>query len=1024
MDSRKFDEAYANLNPAQREAVDAIEGPVMVVAGPGTGKTQILTLRIANILAKTDTAPENILALTFTESGVAAMRRRLSELIGSPAYSVVINTFHGFCNDVIKNYPEEFPRIIGSANITEVDQIRILEEIIAEGKFKELRPFGDPLYYIRDILAAVNNLKREGVDPKAFSKIMKEERRRFEAAPDLYHEKGAYAGRMKADYQKLLKQLGKNDELAALYKTYEETLRERKLYDYSDMIMEVLRELETNKDLLLILQEEHQYILVDEHQDTNNAQNRVLERLASFHPNPNLFVVGDEKQAIFRFQGASLENFLYFEKLYPEAKLVILTDNYRSTQTVLDAAHGILASSFVSAGGGSSSGGKTTEDKGEKPLQAKAAHPEKKITLLAFSKPEVECWAVGKDVKRKLKAGVPAEEIAILYRDNKDAMPFAAIFERLGVPFAIESDQDVMADEDIKKLILILRTVAEHGRPERLLEALHVDFLGIPSLDIYKIINAANAKRRSPYEIVRQEALLTEAGVEAPDALIALSKKLAGWAKAAKNTDLVNFFEIVVRESGFLNHILGKPEVVEKMAKLSGLFDEVKTLVEKHKDYDLKDFLEYLATLAAHNLLVKKSLTQSAHSASSGQAGHAVRLMTAHRAKGQEFAEVYIVNAADGHWGNKRRPKLLPLPSAVYSLSGFELTPEAANDDERRLFYVALTRAKRHVTITYARLGATKREQLSSQFVTELAPTLVEEGDAAIFEAEYETKKDLAFAPRLSTGAKIADTDFISALFKERGLAVTALNNYLECPWKYFYTNLLRIPKAPEKHQMYGIAVHAALKDFFDAFHDRKPDRKFLLMKFDYYLNEQPLTKGEFEEVKTRGRLALGGWFDTYQGAWRTRTVTEVAIPAVFLGDDVRLTGKLDKVEFIGEGVAVNVVDYKTGRPKSRNEIEGKTQSSAGDIKRQLVFYNILLNGYDGGRRFKMASGEIDFVEPNERGKYIKESFLVTKDEIEELIEVIKQTAKEITTLAFWDKRCDEPKCEYCALREMMNEAR
>ncbi len=996
MDSRAFDLAYKQLNPAQREAVDAIEGPVMVVAGPGTGKTQILTLRIANILAKTATAPENILALTFTESGVAAMRRRLSELIGSPAYSVVINTFHGFCNDVIKNYPEEFPRIIGSANITEVDQIRILEEIIAEGKFKELRPFGDPLYYIRDILAAVNNLKREGVDPKAFTKIMKEERRRFKATPDLYHEKGAYAGRMKADYQKLLKQIGKNDELAALYKTYEETLRKRKLYDYSDMIMEVLRELETNKDLLLILQEEHQYILVDEHQDTNNAQNRVLERLASFHPNPNLFVVGDEKQAIFRFQGASLENFLYFEKLYPEAKLVILTDNYRSTQTVLDAAHGILA--------------------GKKPLQAKAAHPEKKITLLAFSNPEVECWAVGKDVKRKLEAGVPAEEIAILYRDNKDAMPFAAIFERLGVPFAIESDQDVMADEDIKKLILILRTVAEHGRPERLLEALHVDFLGIPSLDIYKIINAANAKRRSPYEIVRQEALLTEAGVEAPDTLIAFSKKLAGWAKAAKNTDLVNFFEIVVRESGFLNHILGKPEVVEKMAKLSGLFDEVKTLALKHKDYDLKDFLEYLATLAAHNLLVKKSLTQSA--------GHAVRLMTAHRAKGQEFREVYIVNAADGHWGNKRRPKLLPLPSAVYSLSGFELTPEAANDDERRLFYVALTRAKRHVTITYARLGATKREQLPSQFVTELAPNVALEGDAAIFEAEYETKKDLAFAPRIAASPKIADVAFISALFKERGLAVTALNNYLECPWKYFYTNLLRIPKAPEKHQMYGIAVHAALKDFFDAFHDRKPDRKFLLMKFDYYLNEQPLTKGEFEEVKTRGEAALGGWFDTYQGAWRTRTVTEVSIPAVFLDDDVRLTGKLDKVEFIGEGVEVNVVDYKTGRPKSRNEIEGKTQSSAGDIKRQLVFYNILLNGYDGGRRFKMVSGEIDFVEPNERGKYIKESFLVTKDEIEELIEVIGQTAKEIATLAFWDKRCDEPKCEYCALREMMSEAR
>src|SRR3989344_6251324 len=167
----KFKDLYLKLNIAQKEAVDFIEGPVMVVAGPGTGKTQVLTLRIANILQKTDTAPENVLAITFTESGVASMRKRLVEIIGAIAYRVAIKTFHGFCNDIIKNYPEEFPRIIGSQNITEVDQIRVLESLVAELPLKELKPFGDTLHYVREIMSRINDLKRENVTPLVFADV-------------------------------------------------------------------------------------------------------------------------------------------------------------------------------------------------------------------------------------------------------------------------------------------------------------------------------------------------------------------------------------------------------------------------------------------------------------------------------------------------------------------------------------------------------------------------------------------------------------------------------------------------------------------------------------------------------------------------------------------------------------------------------------------------------------------------------------------------------------------------------------
>src|SRR3989344_416432 len=291
--STNFSKHYIRLNTRQKEAVETIEGPVMVVAGPGTGKTEILTLRIANILLKTDVGPEAILALTFTEAGVFAMRQRLAGIIGSPAYEVEINTFHGFCNDVISRYPEEFPHIIGAKNITEIEQVKLLEEVIDKSRLKELKPFGDKFYYLRPGLAAIKELKREGLSPEDLSALAKKEEKSLLEIDDLRHEKGPHKGKIKGVYLKLQKQIAKNTELAVLYANYQQALLKNRFYDYDDMIMEVLQALSSNENLLRILQEQYQYMLLDEHQDTNLAQNKVVELLASFHANPNIFAVGD-----------------------------------------------------------------------------------------------------------------------------------------------------------------------------------------------------------------------------------------------------------------------------------------------------------------------------------------------------------------------------------------------------------------------------------------------------------------------------------------------------------------------------------------------------------------------------------------------------------------------------------------------------------------------------------------------------------------------------------------------------------
>jgi DNA helicase-2/ATP-dependent DNA helicase PcrA len=287
----KFQTSYKRLNSEQKEAVDLIEGPVMVIAGPGTGKTQILTLRIANILLKTQVNPSNILALTFTEAAAAEMRHRLVEMIGTDGYKVEINTFHGFCNDVIKNYPEAFSHMISSEPITEVEQIQFMEELILKTELQYLRPFGDPLYYVRSVLSEINNLKKEAVNPADLELAIEQQKKDFDVIEDLYHDKGRYKGEMKGKYQDLKKEIVKNEELNTLYKSYQNFLEQEKFYDFNDMLFEVKDMMESDKSFLLTLQEKYQYILVDEHQDTNALQNRIVQLLGDFFDEPNIFVV-------------------------------------------------------------------------------------------------------------------------------------------------------------------------------------------------------------------------------------------------------------------------------------------------------------------------------------------------------------------------------------------------------------------------------------------------------------------------------------------------------------------------------------------------------------------------------------------------------------------------------------------------------------------------------------------------------------------------------------------------------------
>ena len=1008
----EFEKAYKQLNRQQREAVEAIEGPVMVVAGPGTGKTQILTLRIANILRQTDVPADAILALTFTEGAAFQMRKRLVEIIGPAGYRVHIGTFHSFCNEIIGNYPEEFPRIVGSVNIAEVDRIGILEEVISELKLSKLKPFGDNFFFVKPVLSKIAELKRENISPEELESSIKYQVLSIKKAEDLYHEKGAYKGQLKAKYKELEIQIIKHKELLEIYRAYEKKLSQRRFYDYEDMILEVVRTLEKNQDLLLRLQENYQYILADEHQDANNAQNRLLELLTSFHKSPNLFIVGDEKQAIFRFQGASLENFLYFQKRHSNAKLVRLTQNYRSTQKILDSAHSLVSRSDL----------EVAQRSDLRPILAAArAGQGEGIKLFEFSKPGYEYQFLAADLWEKLKTGARPDEITVLYRNNDDALPVMAVLDRTHIPYVVESDQDVLSDELVRKLVILLETVAYFGEDERLLPALHLDLFELDPLAVWQAANSSHKIKKPFYEVVKKK-------------FPKVYRLIKSWHSASRNKNPLETLEIIVRESGLLSQFIADQRAAERVEKLTGLYDELQAFVERHKVADFHELVGYLEKIRDHGVTIKKD--------SRGTRVGKVRLMTAHRAKGLEFDFVYIINAHDGHWGNQRTP-------AHFKLGQLELDKTA---DERRLFYVALTRARHGVVITYSKESRDGKMQLPSQFVQEIEPALVEKVPTEKLEKRFEKEKTRIFQAPVSRGHSLAEKEFLNQLFRDQGLSVTALNNYLDCPWNYFYSNLIRVPKVPDKHLSFGSAVHETLKVFFDKWRKGEDwSKERLLEYFEGRLADKPLTEAEFGEARDKGKKALEGYYENYKNHWPRQILNEFKIDGVHVKIAVRglpelkLHGILDKIEILNARNEVNVVDYKPGKPRSRNWIEGthSTRSArsgrpkgrgAGNYKRQLVFYNLLLDLFEGSRRlgrplsdrvakypeFKMASGEIDFIEPDARGRFHKERFEVTDEEKKELVETINRASREILNLAFWNRKCADPKCQRCKLRQLM----
>ncbi|MEK7453051.1 MAG: ATP-dependent helicase [Patescibacteria group bacterium] len=683
----EFEKRFNKLNKEQQMAVASTEGAVMVIAGPGTGKTEIIGMRAGYICKNSGILASNILITTFTESGVVAIKKRLLDIMGTDAYKVNVTTLHGFCSQVISDFPEKFIFAKGIKQISDIERIEIIRNIIDSLKLKKLTTFSDKYLYLSDIEKNIQKLKREDVTPENLDDHLESQEKDLNGE----YKINKRTGKPTVEWRKKEEQILKNKELSMIYKEYQKKLKVSGLYDYEDMILFVLNKFKEDDELLANYQEQYLYIMVDEYQDTNAAQNEVILLLTSFQSDasPNIFVVGDDDQSIYRFQGASLENILFFKNRYNVKNPIVLKKNYRSTQNILDSSFSMIEKNKNRIG--------TFIDGVDKKLEAQKGDGEK-IDLIKFSTQDTEKFYIFKEIERLIKENVDPNEIAVFSRTNFESHEIAEFLIKENIPVVFEASNNILEGNAVRMLIDYISIIENPYDDQKILNVMTFGFLGINVLDSYKLsryiynINYSRKDKLSIFSIISKEESLKDIGLSDEKKITDFIHKLLNLKTLSVEITFTAFCERVFSESGFLDWVYKKNNKMEYLRHISSLFSEIKDLNIQDKSLDIKKFLEKISLYNEYKIPVKEEsfLLEK----------RGVRVMTAHKSKGLEFEYVFITKAVDKNWGNRKNMDKIKLPTNLLQISS-KLEFEK-NEDERRLFFVALTRAKKKAYITYA----------------------------------------------------------------------------------------------------------------------------------------------------------------------------------------------------------------------------------------------------------------------------------------------------------------------------------
>ncbi len=1026
-----FLSAKETLNEKQRKAIEEIYGPVMTVAGPGTGKTQLLAVRIGNILQQTDINTNNILCLTYTDAGSMAMRERLKNFIGPEAYNANIFTFHSFCNFVIQENIQFFGGFRNLQLISDLELVDVFREVI-DG-FAENHPLkrlkGNIYYESSRLKYLFNTMKQEGWSPEGIEKNVLSLTDYYNAVDEsgsFKHPKyvckakqtGKLTGKVytkgEVNQDKVQIEIQSFEGLIAAANEmaiYDSILQRMERYDYNDMILWVINAFKENDDLLAKYQERFQFLLVDEYQDTNGAQNELLFLLADnpIDDRPNVFIVGDDDQSIYRFQGANMNNIIDFADKYNPVEIV-LDNNYRSDQRILNSSKMLIENNKERLVNLRPHLTKELIESGNIGKRAEEA-----IKIFRFKNVSQEEIGTINDILKKHKEGVPLKEIAVIYRKHKNVENIVKYLSILGIPLNIKRKVNVLKQQEIKKLILILKYISEeYTKPfsgeKHLFEILHFDFFGISAQDAAlvslhcSIRRDAEANDKKWRNEISNVASLKAAGVKDVDKIIRCSNALESWIHDIPNVTAQVLFERILTRGGVLDYILSSEDKVWKLQLINTFFNFIKEESSREENISMLQILDMISKMEENS--IEMPLSKIIFSE------NGIHFLTAHGSKGLEFEHVYIIRSDNQNWVQKK-----------YGRSGYKypatLVPASEQsdvEDDRRLFYVAMTRAKTNLTLSFSDFDDNEKALEPSRFISEI--TSSDDYTKQINVKEDDIVEYKATLMRYSQGkTELIEHDLIDRVLQTFRVSATSLNKYLRCAITFYFENILRVPMARSATNGFGNAIHYALEMYFRDM-EGDPERKVppvenLQNHFAIGMKKfhSHFTKKEKELSTIRGKKLLADYYDEYQSTWPLPRKYELEFDIKTEFNGIPISGKLDQVAIFDNHL--EVIDYKTGRyiPSKLKGPVGE-EDLGGDYWRQIVFYKLLLNG-DDRLKEPMRSGIMDFVEKTKDGKFYRRKFEVEPFEIKVVGEQLTDTYTKIKNHEF-TTGCEEEGCKWC----------
>lgn len=975
-----------SLNSEQTKAIRHDKGPLLIVAGAGTGKTTVITERIRYLIQEKKVPPENILALTFTEKAAGEMLGRVDEAMPLGYEEPWLSTFHSFCDRILRLEALEIGLDPSFKILPSPEQWLLVRKHLFEFNLKHYRPLGNPTKFISAILKLFSRAKDEIVDADEFLEYAKSNhvipstardpdrtsKTQRDSSPEFTPNEMNGAQNDNIDEHAEAEEKEKLLELANAYKKYQELLIQENAMDFGDLLLWTIKLFKTRPSILKKYQNQFRHILVDEFQDTNYAQYEIIKLLAppiiptqrnkvtrgknpmgSKKPGPNLIVVGDDDQSIYRFRSAAVSNILDFKKDYPDAETVVLTENYRSTQSILDSAYLMIQNNNPDRLEVKTGVNKKLKSKRDK----KTAIETPPRLIIGETSEEESDRVVKKILELSKERGFLYKDFAILARANNHLDPFVVSLKRNGIPYSLVGNRGLFDQAEIRSLMAFLKVLVNKNDNVSLYQLLTTPAFSLESNEVTQILTTAKLKKESLWETI--ENLADNSTEEFAKKCKEIVNQIEGSLKKITNRHVVSILYDFVVETGTINKLL-KEETIESALKIKNInlfFDKVKKFEAETENPTVFEFVDYLEMLIDAGENPAQAEIEDIDT---------VKLLTAHSAKGLEFPVVFVVNMVSDRFPTRERGEPLSLPDDLIK----EPLPEgdAHLEEERRLFYVAVTRAKDLLHVTYAKNYGGVREKKMSGFVKELNPE----------EERNEEESQLSLLNFNLSGGKEKKPTKIhlpEETNTPKYVSYSQLETFETCPLKYYYRYILGLTGTPSHALTFGQTIHRTLRDFHQAEMFGKEYSLDNLLKIyqDHWIGEG------YEDIEHRklrfkeGLEILKQYYERYKNLLNKPVFLEKKF-TVKTGN-LFLTGSIDRIDQNEMG-EYELIDYKTG--------EGKRKKQEIDKDEQLTIY-------------ALAAKEVLKINPKSLSLYfIEQNEKVTTERSDEDLEKIKQKMIEV----------------------------